>query len=279
MAVPKSARDRASELREQLNHHAELYYTQDAPEISDAAYDRLFTELADLENHYPELRTPDSPTQRVGGAPLEGLEPVRHEIPMRSIRTETDTEDSGAVNFDARMQRELGEAAGAIEYAAEPKFDGVAVSLLYEDGVLVRAATRGDGEVGENVTQNIRTIRKIPLRLRGKAPSRLEVRGEVYMNRRDFERLNERQQAAGGKVFVNPRNAAAGAVRQLDPKLTAQRPLSFFAYGIGAHAGWKVPATQSAVLDALERFGLPVSDIRDIAKGADKLIAYHRRIG
>src|SRR5689334_14615649 len=279
MAVPKSARDRASVLREQLNHHADLYYRQDAPEVSDAEYDRLFSELSQLETQYPELKTADSPTQRVGGAPLEGLEPVRHEIPMRSIRTETDTEDSGASAFDARLRRELGEQAAPIEYNAEPKFDGLALSLLYEDGVLVRAATRGDGEVGENVTQNIRTIRKIPLRLRGKAPGRLEVRGEVYMNRKDFERMNERQQAAGGKVFVNPRNAAAGAVRQLDPKLTAQRPLSFFAYGIGVQQGWKAPGTQSGVLDALERFGLPVSDLREIVKGPQALAAYHRRIG
>jgi len=279
MAVPKSERERARVLREQVERHADLYYRQDAPEISDAEYDRLFNQLVDLETRYPELRTPDSPTQRVGGAPLEGLEPVRHEIPMRSIRTETDTEDSGAASFDARMLRELGEDAAPIEYAAEPKFDGVAISLLYEDGVLARAATRGDGEVGENVTQNIRTIRRIPLRLQGKAPSRLEVRGEVYMERKDFERLNERQQAAGAKVFVNPRNAAAGAIRQLDPKLTAQRPLSFFAYGIGAQEGWKVPPTQSGVLDALQRFGLPVSDIREVVRGADGLIAYHHRIG
>jgi len=279
MAVPKSERERASALRKQVEHHADLYYRQDAPEISDAEYDRLFTELSDLENRYPELRTPDSPTQRVGGAPLEGLEPVRHEIPMRSIRTETDTEDSGATAFDARLLRELGEQAAPIEYNAEPKFDGLALSLIYEDGVLVQAATRGDGEVGENVTQNIRTIRKIPLRLHGKAPGRLEVRGEVYMNRKDFERMNERQQAAGGKIFVNPRNAAAGAVRQLDPKLTAQRPLSFFAYGIGVQQGWKAPATQSGVLDALERFGLPVSELRQVVKGPEALAAYHRRIG
>jgi len=279
MAVPKAERDRAKVLREQVEHHADLYYRQDAPEISDAEYDRLFNELVDLETRYPELRTPDSPTQRVGGAPLEGLEPVRHEIPMRSIRTETDTEDSGAASFDARMLRELGADAAPIEYNAEPKFDGLALSLIYEDGILVQAATRGDGEVGENVTQNIRTIRKIPLRLQGKAPSRLEVRGEVYMDRKAFEEMNVRQQAAGGKVFVNPRNAAAGAVRQLDPKLTAQRPLSFFAYGIGVQRGWKAPGTQSGVLDALERFGLPVSDLREVVKGPEALAAYHRRIG
>jgi len=279
MSVPQEALRRVEELRRLVEHHNQLYYVKDAPEVSDAEYDRLFNELVALENQYPELRTVDSPTQRVGGAPLEGLEPVRHQIPMRSIRTETDTEDSGALGFDARMLRELGAAAAPIEYAAEPKFDGVAISLLYEDGVLVRAATRGDGEVGENVTHGIRTIRGIPLRLRGRAPERLEVRGEVYMNRKDFERLNERQVATGAKVFVNPRNAAAGAVRQLDPKLTAQRPLSFFAYGIGVHEGWQVPPTQSGVLDALERFGLPVSDIREVVRGGEALAAYHRKIG
>jgi DNA ligase (NAD+) len=215
----------------------------------------------------------------VGGAPLESLEPVRHEMPMLSIRTETDTEDSGAANFDARMLRELGAEAAPVEYAAELKFDGVAISLLYEDGALSRAATRGDGEVGENVTQNVRTIRDVPLRLKGRAPARLEVRGEIYMNRKDFERLNQRQQAAGLKQFVNPRNSAAGAIRQLDPKLAAQRPLRFFAYGIGVSEGWQQPATQSAVLDALEAFGLPVNAERAVVRGPQGLIEYHRRVG
>jgi DNA ligase (NAD+) len=279
MSAPKAAKARAAQLRALIEHHNHLYYVKDEPEISDAEYDRLFGELKALEDEFPDLRAPDSPTQRVGGAPLEGLEQVRHELPMLSIRTETDTEDSGAANFDARMQRELGADAAPVEYAAEPKFDGVAISLLYEGGVLARAATRGDGEVGENVTQNIRTIRSIPLRLARGAPPRLEVRGEVYMNRKDFERLNERQQAAGAKVFVNPRNAAAGAVRQLDPRLTAQRPLRFFAYGIGVNDGWKVPATQSGVLDALGRLGLPVSGDRATVKGAQGLIGYHRSMG
>jgi DNA ligase (NAD+) len=279
MSVPKEVLRRAGELRRLLEHHNRLYYVEDSPEITDVEYDRLFQELVKIEEQHPGLRAPDSPTQRVGGAPLEGLEPVRHELPMLSIRTETDIEDSGAANFDARMLRELGAEAAPIEYAAEPKFDGAALSLLYEDGILARAATRGDGEVGENVTQNVRTIRSVPLRLNGKAPRRLEVRGEVYMNRKDFERLNERQQASGGKVFVNPRNAAAGALRQLDPKLTAQRPLSFFAYGIGVTEGWKVPRTQAEVLDELVRFGLPVSGERTVVAGAKGLIDYHRRIG
>ncbi|HEY2337185.1 MAG TPA: NAD-dependent DNA ligase LigA [Burkholderiales bacterium] len=279
MSVPKAARERAAKLRAELERHNRLYYVEDSPEVSDAEYDRLFRELAELEERHPELRSADSPTQRVGGAPLAELEPLRHELPMLSIRTETDTEDTGAANFDARMLRELGAEAAPIEYAAEPKFDGVAISLVYEGGLLERAATRGDGEVGENVTQNVRTIRGIPLRLHGKAPARLEVRGEIYMNRKDFDRLNERQQAAGAKLFVNPRNSAAGAIRQLDPKLTAQRPLRFFAYGIGVSEGWKEPPTQSAVLDALERFGLPVSKEREVVQGAEGLIAYHRRVG
>ncbi len=279
MKAPKEVFRRAEELRRLLEHHNRLYYGKDDPEITDAEYDRLFQELSKIEEQHGELRTPDSPTQRVGGAPLEGLEPVRHDLPMLSIRTETDTEDSGAASFDARILRELGADAAPVEYAAEPKFDGAALSLLYEDGVLARAATRGDGEVGENVTQNVRTIRSIPLRLKGKAARRLEVRGEVYMNRRDFERLNERQQASGGKVFVNPRNAAAGALRQLDPKLTAQRPLSFFAYGIGVTEGWKIPRTQAAVLDELAHFGLPVSGERAVVTGAAGLSGYHRRIG
>jgi DNA ligase (NAD+) len=279
MSVPKAARDRAAQLRADLERHNRLYYVEDSPEIGDAEYDVLFRELSALEDRYPDLRSPESPTQRVGGAPLSELEPVRHELPMLSIRTETDTEDTGAANFDARLLRELGADAAPVEYAVELKFDGLAISLLYEDGVLVRAATRGDGEVGENVTQNVRTIKAVPLRLHGKAPGRLEVRGEIYMNRKDFERFNERQQAAGAKQFVNPRNSAAGAVRQLDAKLTAQRPLRFFAYGIGVSEGWKQPATQSGVLDALEAFGLPVNAERGVVRGPEGLIEYHRRIG
>jgi len=279
MSVPKAARSRAAALRAELERHNRLYYVEDSPEIGDAEYDRLFRELQELEAKHADLATQDSPTRRVGGAPLAELEPVRHQLPMLSIRTETDTEDSGAANFDARLLRELGAAAAPIEYAVELKFDGVAISLLYEDGVLERAATRGDGEVGENVTQNVRTIKGVPLRLRGRAPGRLEVRGEIYMNRKDFERLNQRQQAAGLKQFVNPRNSAAGAVRQLDPKLTAQRPLRFFAYGVGVSVGWKQPATQSGVLDALEAFGLPVNAERGVARGPEGLIAYHKRVG
>ncbi|MCH8181036.1 MAG: NAD-dependent DNA ligase LigA [Proteobacteria bacterium] len=278
----------AAALREQLNAHAHRYHVLDAPSIPDAEYDRLFQALQALEAEHPELRTPDSPTQRVLGQVLDGFEPVRHAVPMLSIRTETDTEASGAEAFDARVRRELAlpDDAPPVQYAAELKFDGLAINLRYEHGVLVQAATRGDGETGENVTQNIRTIGQIPLRLQGpgagaSAPV-LEVRGEVYMRRDDFEALNERQRQHGAKTFVNPRNAAAGAVRQLDPAIAAQRPLSFFAYGLGEVQGWDVPDTHSALLDALAAMGLPVCAERTVAEGASGtsgLVAFHQAIG
>jgi DNA ligase (NAD+) len=280
MAASKDATARAARLREALERANHEYYVLDAPALPDAEYDRLFRELQELEDHHPELVTPDSPTQRVGGRPLEGLAPVRHGVPMLSIRTETDTEESAAGAFDARIRRELGldPAAPPVEYAAELKFDGVAISLRYEAGLMVRAATRGDGEVGEDVTQNVRTIRRIPLKLRGDAPPVLEVRGEIYMNRGDFDRLNERQRAAGAKTFVNPRNAAAGSVRQLDPGVTMRRPLSFSVHGMGEVRGWKLPARHSEVLDALGALGLPVSSERAVVAGADGLAAYYRGI-
>lgn len=279
--VPTPAQQAAT-LRSQLHEHAHRYYVLDEPSIPDAEYDRLFQALQTLEETYPELRTPDSPTQRVLGKVLDGFTPVRHVVPMLSIRTETDTEATGAQAFDARVRRELEltEDAPAIEYAAELKFDGLAINLRYEQGVLVQAATRGDGETGEDVTQNIRTIGQIPLRLKGgDLPAVLEVRGEVYMRRDDFEALNERQREHGDKTFVNPRNAAAGAVRQLDPTIAARRPLSFFAYGLGETRGWAMPTTHSGVLDALAAFGLPVSAERTVAQGADGLVAFHRAIG
>src|SRR5436190_13175441 len=273
-----SPAERAAALREQLHHHAHRYYVLDDPELPDAEYDRLFQELQALEAEHPELLTPDSPTQRVGGKVLEGFVPVRHAVPMLSIRTETDTEASGAVAFDARVRRELGLREGdpPVEYAAELKFDGLAVNLRYEDGVLVQAATRGNGETGEDVTQNIRTIQQIPLKLRfkGRAPEVIEVRGEVYIRRDDFEALNERQReliakgAKNEKTFVNPRNAAAGAVRQHDPAIAAKRPLKFFAYGIGELRGWTIPPTHSAVVDALHALGLPVNRERAVVAGA-----------
>ncbi len=283
-----AAAQRAAELRAQLHSHAHLYYTLDAPEIPDAEYDRLFQALQAIEAAHPELLTPDSPTQRVGGAVLQELTQVRHAVPMLSIRTETDTEASGAEAFDARVRRELGltDADAPVEYVAELKFDGLAMSLRYEHGVLVRAATRGDGETGEDVTHNVRTIGQIPLKLPDSVPEVLEVRGEVYMARGDFEALNQRQRekiaagAKGEKTFVNPRNAAAGAVRQLDSAIAAQRPLSFFAYGWGEVLGDNAPpATQHEWLLRLKAWGFPVAVQTSICRGADELVAFHRRIG
>ncbi len=282
-----TAAARAADLREQLQLHAHRYYVLDEPSIPDAEYDRLFQELQAIEAAHPELLTADSPTQRVIGSVLDGFVPVRHQVPMLSIRTETDTDASGAQSFDARVRRELGlaDTDPPVEYAAELKFDGLAINLRYEHGVLVQAATRGDGEKGEDVTQNIRTIAQIPLRLRGCSAELLEVRGEVYMRRDAFEAMNERQRAliaAGAKnekTFVNPRNAAAGAVRQHDPAITRKRPLSFFAYGLGAVVGWDIPPTHSGLLDALAALGLPVCEDREVVHGAEGLADFHRRMG
>ncbi len=257
----------------------------DAPSVPDAEYDRVFRALQALEAAHPELLTADSPTQRVGGKPLPEFTSVRHAVPMLSIRTETDTEPSGAQNFDTRIRKELAltESDPPVEYVAEPKFDGLAMSLRYENGVLVQAATRGDGEYGEDVTQNIRTMRQIPLRLQGSAPPVLEVRGEVYMRLADFDALNERQREKGDKTFVNPRNAAAGAVRQLDPGIAAQRPLSFFAYGLGEvtppEQGGPVFDTHYTLLQALKKWGFPVAEQVETAQGATELVAYHQKIG
>jgi DNA ligase (NAD+) len=282
--------DQAAQLRAQLHQHAHAYYTLDAPEIPDAEYDRLFRQLQALESSYPELLTPDSPTQRVGGAVLDAFAQVTHRVPMLSIRTETDTEASGAEAFDTRIRKELGlgDADPAVAYVGELKFDGLAMSLRYEGGVLVQAATRGDGETGEEVTANIRTIGQIPLRLPADAPAVLEVRGEVYMRRDDFEALNERQRqriaagTKGEKTFVNPRNAAAGAVRQLDSGIAAERPLSFFAYGLGditpAAEGGPVWVTHCDMLMQLKAWGFPVAEQTACVQGASGLVAFHQRI-
>jgi len=278
-------------LRQELHRHAHQYYVLDAPTVPDAEYDRLFRELQDLEARHPAWLTADSPTQRVGGRPLEQFASVRHRVPMLSIRTETDTQASGAENFDARVRRELGLAPEAppVQYVAEPKFDGLAMSLRYEGGVLVQAATRGDGETGEDVTHNIRTIGQVPLRLPADAPPVLEVRGEIYMRRDDFDQLNtlQRQKIDAGikgeKTFVNPRNAAAGAVRQLDPAIAAQRPLSFFAYGLGEitppERGGPVLTSHYGLLGQLRTWGFPVCELAAVALGAPALVAYHERIG
>ncbi len=291
MASEADLMARVKALREKLHFHAHQYYVLDEPKIPDAEYDRLFQELQRVEAEHPELAVADSPTQRVGGKPLDGFAAVRHAVPMLSIRTETDTEASGALSFDARVRRELGlaDTDPPIEYVAEPKFDGLAMNLRYEQGGLVRAATRGDGETGEDVTQNIRTIGQIPLRLPAVVPEILEVRGEVYMRRDKFEALNERQRdkiakgAKGEKTFVNPRNAAAGAVRQLDPAIAAQRPLSFFAYGLGditpTEQGGPDFKTHADMLETLKSWGFPVSSLVERLHGATELVAYHQRIG
>ncbi len=294
MSQRNDAIQEVARLSEQLRHHAHLYHVLDAPELPDAQYDRLFQRLQALETEYPDLQTPDSPTQRVGGKPLEGFAKVRHKVPMLSIRTETDITPSGASAFDARVRKELGlvEDGPQVEYVCELKFDGLAVNLRYENGVLVQAATRGDGEIGEDVTQSIRTVQQIPLRLRGdvsRLPPVVEVRGEVYMRRDHFEALNERQRekiAAGQKnekVFVNPRNAAAGAVRQLDPAIAASRPLSFFAYGLGEvtppEQGGPDCATQFDWLQQFDAWGFPVARQTQRARGAIELIAFHEATG
>ena len=295
-AALAAAQARILALRQTLQEHAYRYYVLDEPSLPDAEYDRLFQSLQALEQEFPDLVTPDSPTQRVGGQVLEGFATVRHARPMLSIRTETDTQASGAENFDARIRRELGlgTEAAEVEYVTELKFDGLAMSLRYENGFLVQAATRGDGETGEDVTQNIRTIPSIPLALTSNrsaraVPAVLEVRGEVYMRRDDFESLNERQRQRiaaglkGEKTFVNPRNAAAGAVRQLDPGIAAQRPLSFFAYGLGdvtpPDAGGPVWQSHYEMLMALRDWGFPVAEQTACVQGASGLIAYHQRIG
>jgi len=288
MTIREEAAREAAELSERLRRHAHLYYVLDAPEIPDAEYDRLFQRLQMLEAEYPELRAPDSPTQRVGGAVLEGFTKVRHKVPMLSIRTETDITPEGARAFDARVRRELDlpHDAPALDYCCELKFDGLAISLRYERGVLVQAATRGDGETGEDVTQNIRTIGQIPLRLSGAAPEVVEVRGEVYMRRDDFEALNARQRdkiaagQKGEKVFVNPRNAAAGGVRQLDPAIAAARRLSFFAYGLGERsAGAPDCPTQFDWLEQLRDWGFPVARQSRRVRGTEALVAFHEQMG
>ena len=285
----KATIQKAAVLREQLQRHAHLYYTLDAPQIADAEYDALFQALQALEAAHPELVTADSPTQRVIGAVLDGLAPVRHQVPMLSIHTETDTTPLGAEKFDARVRKALAlaEDAPPLAYHAELKFDGLAINLRYEHGELVQAATRGDGETGEDVTHTVRMIATVPKRLRGVDALNaavIEVRGEVFMRRDDFDALNERQRtlieagAKGEKTFVNPRNAAAGVVRQLDAGKAAKRPLSFFAYGLGAVEGWEVPDTQHGLGVAFKKMGLPVNDDSEVAHGAEGLTAYHQRI-
>jgi DNA ligase (NAD+) len=276
---------RAAELREQLQQHAHRYYVLDDPQIPDAEYQ----ELQAIEAAHPELLTPDSPTQRVIGAVLDGLTPVRHQVPMLSIHTETDTTPVGAEKFDARVRKALGlpDDAPPLAYNAELKFDGLAINLRYERGELVQAATRGDGETGEDVTHTVSMIPTVPKRLRGVEAVKaavIEVRGEVFMRRDDFEALNERQRklieagAKGEKTFVNPRNAAAGVVRMLDAGKALRRPLSFFAYALGEVDGWDAPGTQHGLGAAFRKMGLPVNDDSQVVQGAEGLIRFHEAI-
>ncbi|MEO8281626.1 MAG: NAD-dependent DNA ligase LigA, partial [Ideonella sp.] len=281
VGVPSNACARAASLREQLLLHADNYYVRDAPTIPDAEYDKLFDELRAIESAWPELSTDDSPTRRVIGAVIEGLRPVQHAVPMLSIETERDTSAAAALRFDARIRKLLGldDEAPPVAYSAELKFDGLAINLRYEQGQLIQAATRGDGEVGEDVTHTIRTIADIPRRLKGQDAAVIEVRGEVFMRRDVFERINETQREAGHKTFVNPRNAAAGIVRQLDARVAASRPLNFFAYGLGEVIGWEPPPGHSALLDALAGFGVAVNADRRHLSGGDGLAAFHSDIG
>jgi DNA ligase (NAD+) len=275
-AASNAPSERALWLREQLERANYAYYVLDQPELPDAEYDKLFKALEQIESEHPDLITPDSPTQRVGGEVASGFEPVVHDMPMLSLNNGFADEDIAA--FDKRVSDALGHTP--VDYACELKFDGLAISLRYEDGKFVQAATRGDGATGENVTENVRTIRSIPLKLKGRhVPKVLDVRGEVLMFKRDFERLNERQREAGHREFANPRNAAAGSLRQLDPKMTAQRPLSFFAYGIGVLDGMPMPDTHSALLDWYHEMGLPVNSQRAVVQGAEGLLAFFRKVG
>lgn len=283
MGQQESVVDRIDALRQLISEHNHYYYVLDAPTVSDAQYDRLMLELQALEQAHPDLITPDSPTQRVGAAPLAAFDSVRHTVAMLSLGNAFDADEVSA--FDRRVQDTLRGAGMLAEdqqvaYQAEYKFDGLAISIRYENGRLVQAATRGDGQTGEDVTSNIRTLRSLPLALRGDFPDVLEVRGEVLMTRADFELLNQNQRERGEKIFVNPRNAAAGSLRQLDPRITASRPLRFYAYGWGQMTGRaRTDDLHAAVLDWFETLGLPVSPRRERVIGIDGLLEFYERTG
>lgn len=268
---------RATKLRKQIDQHNYRYYVLDEPAIPDAEYDRLFNELRSLEEQYPDLVTSDSPTQRVGSQPSPSFSQVQHEVPMLSLANAFSDEDLH--DFDRRVRQRLEGDAG-VEYVCEPKLDGLAVSLLYEDGVLVRGATRGDGTTGEDVTSNIRTVRNIPLKLQGSGwPAVLEVRGEVYMPRAGFEQLNERAREEGSKTFANPRNAAAGSLRQLDSRITAQRPLEFCAYGYGRVEGGELPDNQHEILLKVRDWGLKINTEMRLVDSVQGCLDYYRVLG
>lgn len=275
MTTHAAAQARAIELRKLIDHHNYLYYALDSPEISDAEFDRLMNELKAIEAEYPDLITPDSPTQRVGSKPVSGLAEVVHAVPMLSLENAFTDED--VIAFDRRIRERLG-TTETIEYAAEPKLDGLAVSFRYEDGRLVQAATRGDGTRGEDVTHNVRTIKAVPLRLRDGAPELLEVRGEIFMPVAGFKEMNRRALEKGERTYVNPRNAAAGIVRQHDPRLTEGRPLDVYFYGLGEVRGWQLPATHSEVLQQLRLWGLKISPLLKVVRGAEGVLEYYREM-
>lgn len=271
-----SIEEKLTQLRTTLRHHEFLYHVMDAPEVPDAEYDRLMRELRALEEAHPELVTPDSPTQRVGAAPLTEFSQVRHEVPMLSLDNVFD--EASFLAFNKRVQDRL-KSTDALVYCCELKLDGLAVSLLYENGLLVRAATRGDGTTGEDITLNVRTIRAIPLKLRGdNIPARLEVRGEVFLPQAGFEKINEEARRTGGKVFANPRNAAAGSLRQLDPRVTAKRPLTFFCYGVGLLEGGELPRSHMGRLQQFKAWGLPVSDRIRLVETPEEVLAFYHQV-
>lgn len=272
----ESNEQKLTELRTTLRHHEYLYHVMDTPEIPDAEYDRLMRELRELEAQHPELITPDSPTQRVGAAPLASFSQIRHEVPMLSLDNVFDEESFLA--FNKRVQDRL-KNTDDLTYCCELKLDGLAVSILYENGILVQAATRGDGTTGEDITSNVRTIRAIPLKLRGNdIPQRLEVRGEVFLPQAGFEKINDEARRTGGKVFANPRNAAAGSLRQLDPRITAKRPLTFFCYGVGVLEGGELPESHSARLQQFKAWGLPVSERVKLCHTPEEVLTYYRKV-
>ena len=276
MGGSTSNAQRAEALRAQLAEHNYRYHVLDQPTIPDAVYDRLYRELQDLEARYPKLVVPDSPTQRVGAAPVSGFGEVRHGAPMLSLDNAFSLDD--VTDFDRRVRERLG-TSDELEYSVEPKLDGAAINLWFENGELVRAATRGDGTVGEDVTHNVRTIRSVPLKLRGKTmPQRLEIRGEIFMPRKGFRALNEAARKANEKLFANPRNAAAGSLRQLDPRITATRPLTLFAYGVGTVSGGSLPGRHSETLLRLREWGLPVAPDVAVAVGAAGCVAYYEKL-
>ncbi len=272
----KDTQQKIQSLREQLNQYSYQYYVLDDPQVPDATYDRLYHELKALEKEYPEFISPDSPTQRVGDKPLEGFSQVKHEVPMLSLDNVFNADE--LADFNQRLQQRL-EDADEIEFAAEPKLDGLAISLLYEKGLLVRAGTRGDGTTGEDVTQNIRTIRSIPLKLIGdNVPDILEVRGEVFMPKAAFEALNKNALEKSEKTFANPRNAAAGSLRQLDPKITASRNLSMYCYAVGQSTGMEDLTTHMQMLNQLQHWGLPLCKERSVVQGVEGCLDYYQTL-